>query len=97
MKPSGVQFARPTCRPRRHTRIISDAARSWSAANIAPNGDITASKLWSANGSAFGIPRHETHAHGFRLEPLAAALREIRPRDPWWSRRTSGARRPATQ
>ena len=44
MKPSGVQFARPTEPPRLQTRMSSDAARSWSGVNITPKIDSTLSK-----------------------------------------------------
>jgi hypothetical protein len=42
----------PIVPPGRHTRTSSEAARSWSGANIAPIDEVTTSNSPSANGSA---------------------------------------------
>ncbi|MNT33334.1 hypothetical protein D3C72_1692560 [compost metagenome] len=51
-KLSGVQLAKPILPPGRHTRSSSAAALSWSAVNITPKVETTASKLPGAKGRA---------------------------------------------
>jgi hypothetical protein len=70
-------LARPTCPPLRHTRIISEAARSWSTANIAPNEDKDGVEALVGEWQALRIALHEADAKAFCLGALAIALREI--------------------
>ena len=68
-KPSSAQVVMPTRPPGRQTRTSSCAAFAWSGANMAPNVDVTRSKLASSNGRSCASP--STHS----TSTLASAAR----------------------
>ena len=78
MKPSGVWATRPIRPPGRVTRASSLAVRSWSGANIAPNTELTTSKLLVVERQRLRVALEEVGVQALGLGAPARPLEQGR-------------------